>query len=211
MIVVIDYGMGNCNSIVNMFKKVGADACVSSDPQVLAAAKGIVLPGVGAFDNGMKKLRETGLLACIEEAVLYRKVPFLGICLGMHLLFEASEEGSEPGLGWLRGKVVRFKFPAGKLSSLKIPHMGWNEMTVISEVPPFSIAADENRRYYFVHSYHVACADDSDVLATSEYGYEFASAVARENIIGFQFHPEKSHRYGFQLFKQFNEFVKNHA
>lgn len=211
MIVVIDYGMGNCNSIVNMFKKVGAPVCVSSDPQTLATASGIVLPGVGAFDNGMKKLRQTGLLAQIEDAVLRRKIPFLGVCLGMHLLFESSEEGQEAGLGWIPGKVVRFNFSDSKYSGLKIPHMGWNRIAEQKDSPCIDSTRDEDRRYYFVHSYHVLCEETSDVLATTTYGYDFACAVARDNIFGFQFHPEKSHRYGFQLFKKFNELVNGYA
>lgn len=211
MIVVIDYGMGNCNSIVNMFRKVGANVCVSSDSQVLASASGIVLPGVGAFDNGMKKLKQTGLLTHMEDAVLRRKVPFLGVCLGMHLLFDSSEEGQEAGLGWVPGKVVRFDFTGRDLSRLKVPHMGWNRVAVKQESPCIDIEDDDDRRYYFVHSYHAVCSDHAHVLATTNYGYEFVSAVVRDNIFGFQFHPEKSHRYGFQLFKQFNEHVKSHA
>lgn len=212
MIVVVDYGMGNCNSIVNMFRKVGAHACISNDPQVLATARGIVLPGVGSFDNGMRKLNQTGLLSHMEDAVLRRKVPFLGVCLGMHLLFDNSEEGQEPGLGWVSGKVVRFDFSDEKLSGLKVPHMGWNR-AVIKKNSPFigAASADDECRYYFVHSFHAVCEDDSDILATTTYGYEFISGVGRDNIFGFQFHPEKSHRYGVKLFKQFNELVNNYA
>lgn len=212
MIVVVDYGMGNCNSILNMFRKVGANVCISNDPQVLATARGIVLPGVGSFDNGMRKLNQTGLLSHMEEAVLHRKVPFLGVCLGMHLLFNHSEEGQEPGLGWVSGKVVRFNFADEKFSGLKVPHMGWNR-AAIRKGSSFidAVSADDERRYYFVHSFHAVCENDSDILATTTYGYEFVSGVQRDNILGFQFHPEKSHRYGVQLFKQFNELVNNYA
>lgn len=211
MIVVIDYGMGNCNSIVNMFRKAGASACISSDPHAIATASGIVLPGVGAFDNGMKKLKQSGLLSALEEAVLRRKVPFLGVCLGMHLLFEQSEEGREPGLGWVAGSVVRFNF-TDDLIDLKIPHMGWNRAEFKSDTSFLDdVCTDDDRRYYFVHSYHVVCTQSADVLATSHYGYDFVSAVERGNILGFQFHPEKSHRYGHQLFKKFIELVNNYA
>lgn len=212
MIVVVDYGMGNCNSIVNMFRKVGANVCISNDPQTIATARGIVLPGVGSFDNGMRKLNQTGLLSHLEDAVLRRKVPFLGVCLGMHLLFNHSEEGRERGLGWVPGKVIKFNFSDAALAGLKVPHMGWNRAQMKSGSSFIdAVSADDDRRYYFVHSYHAVCENHSDILTTTTYGYEFVSAVERGNILGFQFHPEKSHRYGVQLFTKFHETVSNYA
>lgn len=212
MIVVVDYGMGNCNSIVNMFRKVGANVCISNDPQTIAEARGIVLPGVGSFDNGMRKLNQTGLLSHLEDAVLRRKVPFLGVCLGMHLLFDHSEEGQERGLGWVPGKVIKFNFSDAALAGLKVPHMGWNRAAMKSGSSFIdAVSADDDRRYYFVHSYHAVCENQADILTTTTYGYEFVSGVERENILGFQFHPEKSHRYGVQLFTKFHEAVSNYA
>ena len=201
MIVIIDYGMGNLGSIANMLKKVGAKAVVSSDAAVIERADKLVLPGVGAFDNGMKNLAERGMIPLLNAKVLQDKTPILGLCLGMQLFTRRSEEGELPGLGWLDAETVRFKFDATH-NHLKIPHMGWNTLQICRSHPLFTDLDVENR-FYFVHSYYVDCADAPMVLARTHYGYDFASAVAKENIVGVQFHPEKSHKFGMKLLRNF--------
>lgn len=203
MIIIIDYKMGNLGSILNMLKKVGAPALVSSLYEDIAQADKLILPGVGAFDNGISNLRESGLLPVLIEKVLERKTPVLGICLGMQLMTRRSEEGKLPGLGWIEAETVRFRLDR-KESGLKVPHMGWNSATVSKGNSIFRGLEEENR-FYFVHSYHVACKDDGDVLSTTRHGYEFASSIRKGNIVGVQFHPEKSHRYGLKLLSNFAE------
>ena len=198
MIAIIDYGMGNVGSIRNMLRKLGAPAVITRNAAEIRAAEKIILPGVGAFDRGMSNIADLKLLPLLEEAALERRIPVLGICLGMQLLFERSEEGRHAGLGWIPGQVVRFR-PNG--TSLKVPHMGWNAVAVQRESTLFSGLA-EGARFYFVHSYHVECADEF-VLAETHHGYDFVSSVANGNIAGTQFHPEKSHRFGLQLLKNF--------
>lgn len=205
MIAIVDYGMGNLGSIANMLKKIGAPAVISSDPGVIVHADKLILPGVGAFDNGMKNLNERSLIPVLNEQVLESKKPVLGLCLGMQLLTRRSEEGILPGLGWLDAETVRFKFD-GANASLKIPHMGWNMLQVCQPHPLFADLELENR-FYFVHSYRVVCADRHNVLAETRYGFDFASAVVKDNIMGVQFHPEKSHRFGMCLLKNFAERV----
>lgn len=201
MIIVIDYGMGNLGSIVNMGRKAGGSFTVSGDPAVIAQADKLILPGVGAFDNGMARLRERGLIPVLNHLVLERKVPILGICLGVQLFTRRSEEGVLPGLGWIAGDTIRFQFAAGP-AQLKVPHMGWNHIEparpdpLLRDLPP-------EPRFYFVHSYHLVCDEPADVLAWTQYGRRFASAVQRGNIWGTQFHPEKSHKFGLALLKNF--------
>ncbi len=201
MIVVIDYGMCNLGSIVNMLRKVGAQPVVSADPAVVEQAAKLVLPGVGAFDNGMKRLRESGLVGVLTRKVVDQRTPILGLCLGMQLFSRGSDEGVTPGLGWLDAETQRFKFPAGS-DSLKIPHMGWNAVH-IERPNPLWTDMYEDPMFYFVHSYHVVCRDAADVSASTEYGVTFTSSVARGNILGTQFHPEKSHKFGMRLFANF--------
>jgi glutamine amidotransferase len=203
MIVIVDYGVGNLGSIKNMFKKIGYKAEPSSDPEVLRQAEKLILPGVGAFDAGMSKLRERGLINLLNELVLEKKVPVLGHCLGMQLMTKKSEEGTETGLGWVEAESIRFKFESDQ-SHLKIPHMGWNGIDVQRQ---HAIVAglETGARFYFVHTYHVVCKNESDVVAYTDYGYNFASVIQKENIIGAQFHPEKSHKFGMQFLKNFAE------
>jgi glutamine amidotransferase len=203
MIVIIDYQTGNIGSIANMFKKIGAEALISSQIDDIRRADKLVLPGVGAFDTGVENLRQGNLLDILEEKVIRQKTPILGICLGMQLFSRESEEGQLPGLGWIDAQTVRFRFEPDQ-QNLKIPHMGWNQVKVWRESPLFS-QEEENPRFYFVHSYHVVCRDPNNVLATSHYGYEFTSAVIKDNIAGCQFHPEKSHKFGMRLFTNFVE------
>lgn len=205
MITIVDYGVGNLGSIVNMLKKVGFKASASSDPAVLRQAEKLILPGVGAFDAGMRKLHETGLVPVLNELVLEAKVPVIGLCLGMQLMTRSSEEGQETGLGWIAAETVRFKFDQSQ-SHLKIPHMGWNTLDIRRSHP---LVADlqPDARFYFVHSYHIVCEDETDVVAYTDYGYPLAAIIGKDNVMGAQFHPEKSHRYGMQLLKNFAERV----
>lgn len=199
MIIIVDYGMGNLGSILNMMKKIKAEAAISSDIPEIRKADKLILPGVGAFDNGMKNLRERGLIQVLNEKVLDGKTPVLGICLGCQLLTKSSEEGSLPGFGWIDAETVRFRFN-GDLNHLKVPHMGWN-IAEKSRKDPLTDNLQGEQRYYFVHSYHLVCRHEDDILMKTSYGYDFTSAVRKGNVVGFQFHPEKSHRFGMELLK----------
>jgi glutamine amidotransferase len=202
MIIVIDYGMGNLGSVQNMLKKVGTKSLISSDLEVIRTADKLILPGVGAFDNGMQNLLDRGLVGLLTDRVKVESVPILGICLGAQLLTLRSEEGSLPGLGWIAAETVRFKFPAGN-NHFKVPHMGWNEIKVTRENPLLS-GFEETPRFYFVHSYHIRCSSEDDVLATSFHGIEFSAAIGHKNIMGTQFHPEKSHKFGLKVLANFS-------
>lgn len=201
MIVVVDYGMGNIGSILNMLRKAGAGATLSSDPAVLLKANRLILPGVGAFDAGMHNLMTSGLVEVLNHKVLQERTPILGICLGFQLFTRSSEEGQSPGLGWLDAQTVRFSFDNAS-EQRKIPHMGWNNVCVCKPTPLFP-SPEQEQRFYFVHSYYVQCNNSSDILTRTDYGIEFTSAVCRDNILGVQFHPEKSHRFGLEFFKAF--------
>jgi imidazole glycerol-phosphate synthase subunit HisH len=206
MIVIIDYGMGNLGSILNMLKKVGAPAAkVSADSKDIEQADKLILPGVGAFDTGMQRLRETGLIGLLNEKVLKAQTPTLGVCLGMQLLTKISEEGELPGLGWIDAETIRFRFDP-KTTGLKIPHMGWNTVKIQHEGTLFKDMYSEPR-FYFVHSFHVVSHNPQDVLATTEYGYDFASVIQQGHIMATQFHPEKSHKFGMKLYKNFVEYA----
>lgn len=196
---VIDYGCGNLASVINMIRHEGGEAQIITSPEALDAAEKLILPGVGAFDHGMSSLRRGEWITPLERAVLERKVPIMGICLGMQLLARGSEEGQEPGLGWIDARARRFR-PADP--KLKVPHMGWNEVRQVRADGLLPVV-DMPRRFYFVHSYQVECADPADVLLECDYGDTFVAAFRRENIWGFQFHPEKSHRFGMELFRNF--------
>ena len=201
MIIIIDYGMGNVGSILNMLKKIGENAMISGVSNDIMTADKLILPGVGAFDHGMAHLSERGLIPLLNKRVLEDKCPILGICLGMQLLSCRSEEGELPGLGWVDAETRRFQFN-GELGHLKIPHMGWNEVRANGQ-PPLFERFEKTPRFYFVHSYHVCCKRPEDVMATSFYGYEFTAAIGKENVMGTQFHPEKSHHYGMHLLRNF--------
>ena len=183
-----------------MIKRLGVPTEIASDPDRIRQASHLILPGVGAFDAGASRLRELGLVGVLEEA-RDGGVPILGLCLGMQLLFESSAEGTEAGLGWIPGTIVPFDL-AGRRPPLPVPHMGWN---LVVERRPHEILAslEPISRFYFAHSFYAACAEDRDIVAETEYGIVFASVVARANVTGAQFHPEKSHRYGLQLFRNF--------
>ena len=203
MIIIVDYKMGNLGSILNMLKKIGAPAMASSLPEDILQADKLILPGVGAFDNGMTNLKESGLLSVLNEKVLAKKTPILGICLGMQLLTRRSAEGRLEGLGWIGADTVRFKFDREE-STLKIPHMGWNTV-MFKPGSILSSGLESEARFYFVHSFHVVCDREENVAGKTFYGYEFSSAIQNGNIMGVQFHPEKSHKYGLGLLKNFVE------
>ena len=201
MIVIIDYGVGNLGSHINIIKRHGyKDPVISSDPAVVADASKLILSGVGSFDKGMSNIEERGLLEVLNRKVLEEKTPFLGICLGMQLLSEGSEEGQKKGLGWIPGRVKKFVQANGKY---KVPHMGWNRVALKNDSPLFESLSEEEARFYFVHSYYLECSNEEDVVAQTWYINDFVSAVQRGNVYGTQFHPEKSHLFGLQLYKNF--------
>lgn len=202
MIVVVDYGVGNIASVLNMLKKVGAKAKASNNREDIEQADKLILPGVGAFDAGMQTLRSSGLINVLNEQVLNKRKPVMGVCLGSQMLGNGSEEGIEPGLGWVDMDIVRFEKRDGR----KVPHMGWNEVSPQVQHPILT-GIDERSRFYFVHSYYMLPRDEDNILLTANYGQQFAAAVVKGNIFGFQFHPEKSHKFGMQLFKNFVEFI----
>ena len=202
MIVIIDYGMGNTGSLENMIRKVGGDSIISSDPEIIKDAEKLVLPGVGSFDNGIELLNHVNLVSILNYKVKEEKVPILCICLGAHLIANSSEEGKLKGLGWIDASVIKFRFNSEDLNKLRIPHMGWNDVSITKQSLLFENMPN-NPSFYFVHSYHLECNDPSDILSKSVYGYEFVSAVEKENIFATQFHPEKSHKYGMQLIRNF--------
>lgn len=202
MIVIVDYDIGNIGSIKNMLRSLGHDAKISRQQSDLETCDRIILPGVGSFDNAMKNLKKYDLITLLSFLTLEKKKPFLGICLGMQLLATHSEEGVLPGLGWIDATVRKFKQEDDPSGAMRIPHMGWKNIAWV-ENAPLSTGIGQDGRFYFVHSYHVACNDKRDVQGTATYGKTFSAAVRKNNILGVQFHPEKSHRFGKQLLKNF--------
>lgn len=200
MITIVNYGMGNLGSVQNMFKRIGVESLISSDKNEIAAATKILLPGVGAFDAAMNRINESGFRAILEHKAKVEKVPILGICLGMQLLTNSSEEGKEKGLGWIPAKTLAFKF--SEEQKLKIPHMGWNIATPTKK-SKLTENFEEESRFYFVHSYYVKVENEQDSLLKTSYGLTFDSGIERENIFGAQFHPEKSHKFGMRFLESF--------
>jgi glutamine amidotransferase len=202
MIAIVDYNMGNLASVQNAFAKLGVQTVVESDPTKFKEYDKLILPGVGAFGDAMAHLRERNMIDAIKEFAGSSK-PILGICLGMQLLFESSEEfGVHEGLGLIKGRVVAFDSSKFE-EALKVPHMGWNRM--FTKVHPLFEGLDKEHYLYFVHSYHVVCDNEEDAIGRTFYGYEFTSAVAHNNIMGIQPHPEKSHENGLKILENFTK------
>ena len=198
MITIVDYGMGNVGSICNMFKRIGTAVEVTCDVDRIAAARKLLLPGVGAFDAAMSRIHECGLRDVLERKALQERIPVLGICLGMQLLTRSSEEGRLPGLGWVNATTRRF--PMSR--DLPVPHMGWN-LARPGTPSRLTEGLGAEPRFYFVHSYYVRMEDESKAILTAAYGIPFHAALQDGNIYGAQFHPEKSHRFGMQLLRNF--------
>jgi imidazole glycerol-phosphate synthase subunit HisH len=205
MITIIDYGSSNLGSMQNMLKKVGAASKIAAIPDDLRDAKKIIVPGVGSFAAGMKKLLRSGMIPLLNEKVMVERIPTLGVCLGMQLMTAGSEEGELPGLGWIDARTLRFDQRSDP--GLKVPHMGWNQVcaakncALLKEFP-------QEPRFYFAHSFYVSCETPADVLLEASYGArKFTAAFQRDNLMGAQFHPEKSHRFGMLFLRNFVERV----
>jgi len=204
LIVIIDYqSSGNPNSIRNMLKHIGLDSTISNKAGDIEKSDKLILPGIGAFDSGMKNLRESGLIALLNLKVMEEKTSILGICLGMQLFTKESEEGNSSGLGWIDAKPSDLISVKHQTRKYRIPHMGWNSAMLKQDNPLYSNMIEP--RFYFAHSYHISGINSENIVTTSLYGYEFVSSFVKDNIIGVQFHPEKSHKYGMALLKNFVE------
>lgn len=199
MIHIVNYGLGNLGSVKNMLRYIGVNSAIIDKPDDLKSAEKILLPGVGSFDKAMKCINDTGFFEVLNHKALVEKVPILGICLGMQLLTISSEEGTLPGFGWIKAKTIRFP----KDNGLKVPHMGWNTVTPVSPSQLTNNLLDESR-FYFVHSYYVKVENEINSILKTTYGITFDSAIQHENIFGAQFHPEKSHKFGMQLLRNFS-------
>lgn len=201
MITIIDYNAGNIKSIQNMLKKIGVKSTISSQANEIEQAEKLILPGVGHFDYGMRNLRQSGLIDVLNKKVMVKHTPLLGICLGAQMLGNKSEEGNEKGLSWIDMDVIKFNSRLMGANN-KIPHMDWTDVNVKKQSNLFNDMFD-HPRFYFVHSYHMSPKNTEDILCTSNYGYDFVSAVEHKNIYGVQFHPEKSHKFGMKLLENF--------
>lgn len=203
MIAIVDYGLGNIKAFAHVYKSLNISFVIAKHLDDLLYAKKLILPGVGAFDHAMEQLNNSGMRMLLDELVLNKKIPVLGVCVGMQMLANYSEEGKLPGLKWIDGEVKKLVQPSNK-DSYYIPHMGWNNINPIKSNNLLN-GLDENSRFYFLHSYYFHCIDSADSIAVTNYGIEFSSVVNRNNIYGVQFHPEKSHTWGVQVLKNFAE------
>jgi imidazole glycerol-phosphate synthase subunit HisH len=203
MITIINYGLGNVQAFANVYKRLNIPAVIATGTSDLEGATRLILPGVGAFDHAMELLDASGMREQVDDLVLNRKIPVLGVCVGMQILARCSEEGTAAGLGWIDGRVRRFD-EAMLQPPPRLPHMGWNDVVPKGDAKLFS-GLEQDSRFYFLHSYYFDCASNDNVLATAEYGISFGCAVRSSNIYGVQFHPEKSHEYGVRLLKNFAE------
>lgn len=203
MITIVDYGLGNVQALLNVYKRLNIPAERATTEAALASADKIILPGVGAFDHALERLDASGMRQRLERLVLEDGVPVLGICVGMQILGESSEEGVRPGLGWIEGRVRRLDALADG-TSLQMPHMGWNDVEPTADARIFG-ELDDDARFYFLHSYYFECASPATTAAVSHYGSHFSCAVQRANVYGVQFHPEKSHHFGTRLLQNFAE------
>lgn len=205
MITIVDYGLGNIKAFANVYKRLNIPVCYASTPEQLKQASKIILPGVGAFDHAMHMLNTSGLRETLDDLVLRQRVPVIGICVGMQIMANGSEEGTSKGLGWINGTVKRFRFPNEVLTKEHpLPHMGWNN---INPVKLSSLVAnlDDYKRFYFLHSYYFECTSPADVVASANYGFDYACIVNHDNVYGIQCHPEKSHHNGVALLRNFAE------
>jgi imidazole glycerol-phosphate synthase subunit HisH len=200
LIGIIDYGLGNINSVRNVVEHVGGSCRIIKTASELDGVTQLILPGVGAFDHGMAGLRQRGFVDALNDLVMGSGLPVLGICLGMQLMCRSSEEGQSQGLGWVDAHVRRI--PPSELPALKVPHMGWKSVTLRAKCALFQ-PHDATHRFYFVHSYHAVCVSPDDIVATVVHGREMTAAFRHGNVFGVQFHPEKSHRFGKALIKRF--------
>ena len=203
MIVIVDYHTCNIGSIRNMLSRLDVEVRVAQDSSAIIDAEKIILPGIGSFDAGMAHLEKMDLIEPLTSKALKDRVPILGICLGAQLMLDGSEEGERRGLGWIPGRAKKFNFAAGD-ATLKVPHMGWNHVAPKVGHPLFKSYV-KSPRFYFVHSYYMECPQQDNVIGSTSYGINFASAIGKDNIFGVQFHPEKSHHFGMQLLKNFVE------
>lgn len=201
MITIVDYGMGNLGSVFNMFKKIGVASKITSDLEEIKSATKLLLPGVGSFDKAMQRINTSKIKEVLDHKVLIEQTPILGICLGMQLLTNSSEEGMEKGLGYINASAKKFSFQDNKM---KIPHMGWN-LVHKSTKSKLTDGFIQESRFYFVHSYYVEVEDQENSILKTNYGLEFDSAIQHKNVYGAQFHPEKSHKYGMKLLKNFSK------
>tara|TARA_Y100000996_G_C22508303_1_gene637353 strand:+ start:599 stop:1210 length:612 start_codon:yes stop_codon:yes gene_type:complete len=200
MISIIDIGIGNIGSIVNMCKYIGVETEVINQSLQIKKAQKLILPGVGNFDAGMDNMIRLGIKNTLDDVILIKKTPILGICLGMQMLCDISNEGNKRGLGYIKGKCIHLS--DNEVMKERVPHMGWNNIEVVSESPLFTDLYNKNK-FYFTHSYHLVCDNESNVIGKTSYGVKFTSAVNQQNIFGVQFHPEKSHSYGMRLLNNF--------
>ena len=203
MISIVDYGLGNVQAFLNVFKRLNIEAQRANRAEQLAAATKIILPGVGAFDDAIERLGQSGLRDALSKRVQNDRVPVLGVCVGMQILARSSEEGTRPGLSWIPGEVKRFR-QTSQREGLPLPHMGWNDVEPVAGSPLFA-ELEADTRFYFLHSYYFSCDRAEDALAVTNYGAPFSCAVAAGNVYGVQFHPEKSHHFGTRLLKNFAE------
>lgn len=201
MITLINYGSGNIHAIANIYKRLNMPYIITHDIQELKSAQKLILPGVGDFDETMKCLNNLGIKNLLDELVLEKNIPILGVCVGMQILGNSSEEGKSEGFGWIKGQIKKLDITK-LISKPHLPHMGWNVMTPKRETTLFDNMVLDNG-FYFLHSYYFDCDNEADILATTYYGEQFASAINHENVYGFQFHPEKSHHNGIELFRNF--------
>ena len=201
MIAIVDYGLGNLKAFANIYKRLNIDVEFVKTPEKLSLAEKIILPGVGSFDHAMEELNKSGMREKLDELVLIKKVPLIGICVGMQMLGKRSDEGKLAGLAYIDAEIIKFDTDLIRQKP-KLPHMGWNDVYPTVSNRLFD-GLEVNAIFYFLHSYYFSCEDPKDAIAKSEYGLEFISAINRDNIFGVQFHPEKSHQYGIQLLKNF--------